>query len=134
MEKELAANETEMTLREYMQENDVGEFQSTPQYFRDGDFLTVFFSDDIAHSQRIDDTLTIYVSDRTKEMVGCKIKGIRQLVENVRSLIEVEHDGISMELILLSAVGSKPPKEMYYDVREKAKGLKFDASQLAKAA
>ncbi len=126
--------ESEMTLREYLQTHDVGEFDGTPQYFRDGDFLTVFFSDEIAHAQRIDEILTIYVSDATGEMVGCKIKGIRQLVSNVRSIIEVEHDNVSMELLLLSAVGNKPPKERYYDVREKARGMTFDASQLSKAA
>lgn len=52
-----------------------------PQYFKDGDYVSFFFKDDLCHAQRTNDHLTVYLSDDNGEIVGCKIKGVSQLLK-----------------------------------------------------
>jgi hypothetical protein len=68
---------------EYMKGRKVKNFASHPYYSREGDFLTYYFRDDDFYAQRIDDTLTVYLSMEENDFVGFKLKGIRNLLETL---------------------------------------------------
>ncbi len=70
-------------LMEYMKGRKVKGFASHPFYSREGDFLTYYFRDDDHFAQRIDDTLTVYLSMDESEFVGFKLKGIRNLLDTL---------------------------------------------------
>lgn len=66
-------------LTDYLEKHSSKGFSPVPQYFHDGDFISVYFKEDEAHSNRINEWLTIYHSIETNEIVGCKIKGVRRM-------------------------------------------------------
>jgi hypothetical protein len=67
-------------LDEYLRGRTPSGVQAQPQYFADGDFLVVYFSDARCHAKRSNDSLTVYYSDETGQITGCKIAGAKDLV------------------------------------------------------
>lgn len=128
-------SENTKEFKEYFEEKkrEIGKFKPIPQYFEAGDYLTVFFAEDIPHAIRVDGLLTIYVSDESGELVGCKIKGVSRLVENIAYLYDITYEAFQFQLLLVSAVGPSPPKEQYFELSKKAKGLAFDASEIVRS-
>ncbi len=55
-------------------------FKAVPHYFPDGDFISCFTSDEWRYAKQIGERLTVYYSDETDEVVGCKIKGVRAIM------------------------------------------------------
>jgi hypothetical protein len=101
-------------------------FNPTPLYFPEGDHLAFFFSDDLCYSERVDDLVTVYYSDTTEEIVGCKIKGVSHLMRSFASVFDLKSEKIELRLLILSAVGFGPPKEYLYELGQKAKGINVD--------
>ena len=106
-----------------------GEFQSVPQYFPDGDHLTLYFAPDLCYAKRVDDLVTVYLSDKSDELVGCKIKGVSHLAKNVASMVDITHENMQVQLLFLSIVGTGAPQEYIYELSQRSKGLSFDASE-----
>ncbi len=94
-------------------------FEPRPYYSSDGDFLVFYLRDDEAFAERVDDLLTVYRSIKTKELVGCKIKGVLRLVQTLRNFgvsIEPEDKSLRLSLLFLSAAFGKPPEcRQYYE-------------------
>lgn len=107
------------------------EFESKPVYFRDGDYLTHFFSDEPYTAQRIDSLLTIYKSN-SGDIVGCKIKGVKQLVRNVVSLVGVE--SVDFNWLFVAGVGVKQIQGVYFELTKKVKGITVDSSNILETA
>jgi hypothetical protein len=70
------------------------------------DTLTVYFEGDPDYSERLSDHVTLYRSLETKEVVGCRIKGIAGLLEDLPNYIQVNHAGIELSVIFLAFRGS----------------------------
>ncbi len=70
------------TLDEYLETRKVRRngFKPVPHYFPDGDYICCFVSDERCYAKQAGERLTVYYSDSTNEVVGCKIKGIRSLI------------------------------------------------------
>lgn len=47
-----------------------------PYYNKMGDFISVYFNDDLSYSEYMNDFITIYRSIETKEITGIKIHNI----------------------------------------------------------
>lgn len=108
-----------------------------PHYLLEGDQLTLFFREDLPYAERVDDLLTVYFSDETDELVGCKIKGVSLLVQNVVSIVGVQDDNIDITFLFLSAAtGNRQPREEYYQLSNltRGRGLNVSLSELRKAA
>jgi hypothetical protein len=71
-----------MTLMEYLEGKECREFIPRPHYFQDGDYVTYFATDELAFEERIDQLLTIYRCMETNALIGCKIKGVRRILES----------------------------------------------------
>lgn len=93
-------------LREYLEAHRPRGFTSEPQYFGDGDFVTYFVKNDLHYAQRIDSLLTVYLSEETDELVGCKIKGVRRIVGEIGDfgvLVRDQVNRITLGLLVLTA-------------------------------
>jgi hypothetical protein len=104
-----------------------------PYYLADGDSLVIHFKPDMAYASRVDDVVTVYKSEETNELVGCKLKGVSQLVNNIVSLVKIDDHPVRLTFLLASAAGTKPPKEYYYELSEAMGEISIDP-QLLKAA
>jgi hypothetical protein len=69
---------------EYLEGKECRDFVPRPHYFQDGDYVTYFSSDQLAFEERIDELLTIHRSMETNAVIGCKINGVRHILETPR--------------------------------------------------
>ena len=93
-----------LNLTEYIQKHPHKGFDGQPHYYEDGDYLTFFAKEDRCYSVRINELLTIYVSSSDRSsLVGCKIKGIVQVVQYLERLkVVVSDSDISIGLLFTS--------------------------------
>jgi hypothetical protein len=111
----MAANE----LIQYLDGKKAQGFTAHPFYSKEGDFLTYYFEDADFYAERIDGTLTAYMSMDTKKPVGFKLKGVRHLLDTLGDFsLEVEGDDGEVRLGMLFLVGmsliDNPPVLEYY--------------------
>jgi hypothetical protein len=124
-----------MTLKQFLEENPrPDDFKSEPRYVADGDYVTHFFSDELCYAERIDDLLTIYLSEDTGDLIGCKIKGVTQLVKKVHAFIELDDGELQMGYLFLSAAGPADVSHVYYELSEKTKTVLVDCREALAAA
>ena len=69
------------TLADYLRDRRPKGFRSAPSYFPLGDYLTYFVSDEPCHARRVDDVVTVYLSNDTDRLVGCKVKGVKHILK-----------------------------------------------------
>ncbi len=50
-------------------------------YSKKGDAMNVYFTGDADYSKRLNEKITLFISIDTGEVVGCRIKGIRDICE-----------------------------------------------------
>jgi hypothetical protein len=65
------------------------------------DALTVYFEGDPDYSKRLNDHVTLFISLATHEIVGCRIKGISGIINDLPNYVSVRHKGIDLSLIFL---------------------------------
>lgn len=108
-----------------------------PVYFTDGDFVTFFCADDLAHEDRVDDLVTVYRSYKTGEMVGCKIKGVCRLLSSVGNfgVVIFDHGSpLTLGMLFLGAALANPEKRGKYETLGEQFGkVPFDAPKACAA-
>ena len=70
------------------------------------DTLTVYFEGDADYSRRLCDHVTLYLSLETDEIVGCRIKGICGLLEDLPNYIQVKHGKVALSVVFLAFRGA----------------------------
>jgi hypothetical protein len=73
---------------------------------KEADALTVYFEGVPDYSERLNDHVTLYRSLETHELVGCRIKGISGILEDLPNFIHADHDGIRLTAVFLAFRGS----------------------------
>ena len=71
----------------------------------EADALTAYFKGDADYSERLTDHVTLYRSVETNEIVGCRIKGISGIVEDLPNFLHVDHGGARLSMIFWSFRG-----------------------------
>src|SRR5438874_11114622 len=71
------------SLNEYLQGRKPLGFVCLTQYFADGDFASLFLEDVPYFAERVDELLTLYRAMDDHRFVGCKIKGVRRIMEEM---------------------------------------------------
>ena len=109
-------------------------FQPKPIYSVHGDFLTFFFRDDDAYEQRVDELLTIYLSEGSNELVGCKIKGVSQILRTLGNFgVMIRDKQLMLSMLFLAGMAvSKTPesKEKYELIGKRTQDVPLDAEAL----
>lgn len=71
----------------------------------EADALTVYFKPDADYSKRLTDHVTLFLSLDTTELIGCRIKGIAGILEDLPNYIHIAHDGVELSIIIWSFRG-----------------------------
>jgi hypothetical protein len=123
-------------LMDYLADQSIESFSPIPLYSREGDFLTYFFNNDDAYAHRVDELLTVYLSDETDDLVGCKIKGVQQILDTLGSFsVVIEDSKISLGLLFLAgmAVSKSSEKSQYEEIGRRTKNILVDRQELQSA-
>ncbi|MHC4398389.1 MAG: hypothetical protein ACYTG0_01775 [Planctomycetota bacterium] len=97
---------TESELTQFLRENPPAKkFVPYCYLSKEADTLTVYFEGDADYSKRLCDHVTVYISLETGEVVGCRIKGISGLLEDLPNYIQVKHGKVALSVIFLAFWG-----------------------------
>ncbi|MDQ3622640.1 MAG: hypothetical protein M3463_09150 [Verrucomicrobiota bacterium] len=95
-----------VTLTEHLTGKKPAKFTPRPLYIPEGDALIFYFKDDESYAERVDDLLTVYRSIKTKQMVGCEIKGVRCILKRLGDFgLSIKSGKIDMTLLFLGYLG-----------------------------
>ena len=119
-------------LMEYLADKKADAFRPHPHYQRESDSITFFFKDEDAIARRVDDLLTVYVSAKTEELVGAKIKGVQQILRTLGSFGATIQDA-ELTLGMLFLAGMAVSRELtskneYIRIGEFVKSVPVDAN------
>ncbi len=104
-------------LTEYLSEHPNKGFHPIPFYSELGDFVTYYARDERCFERRVDDLLTVYLSMATKELVGCKIKGVKHLLQTAGNFLVSIGSGqvkLAFFFAIVEKVASDPIQKRYY--------------------
>ncbi len=121
------------TLTEFLKDRKFKGFESRPIYSADGDFISIYLSDEDSYAERIDDLLTVYHSVKTDALVGCKIKGVRRLLKTLGDFgVSVQNEDISVSLLFVAATLSSPEqRDRYRQLGLQSRNLRIPKKTLA---
>ena len=114
------------TLADYFVGHSSGRFQSKPQYFREGDFVTFFLKQDLAYAKRLGGVVTVYLSEETGEMVGCKIKSVRALLEllgDFKIYVRDDTHDVNLGMLFFAASSEAETEEIRLKYRQLARQI-----------
>ncbi len=120
------------SLTEYLKGKKPRAFKARPIYSPDGDFITIYLSDEDSYAERVDELLTVYLSVETNSLVGCKIKGVRRLLKTLGDFGVIVHDkSLSVNLLIIAgALFSPLQREKYQQVGRQAGKMKIPKESL----
>lgn len=85
-----------------------GEFKATAYYDSDGDCIEFLAKADPFYEERVDDLVTVYYSQKTREVVGSLIKGVsklaKRLAQNLGFLITIEDGRVRLKHLFLAGI------------------------------
>ncbi len=103
---------TESELMQFLRENPPAKkFVPYCYMSKQADTLTVYFEGDADYSKRLCDHVTLYLSLETDEIVGCRIKGISGLLEDLPNYVHVQHGRVELSVIFLAFRGGAKDDE-----------------------
>jgi hypothetical protein len=115
----------EQDLKQYLADNPCKGFRAVPHYFPLGDYLTLYVKEERCYAERVDDLLTVFLSIKTNEMVGFKIKGVRRLLAELGTFgVSVQRDDVQVEAFFV--FGKATAKDAIHRLRYE------EAAQLGK--
>jgi hypothetical protein len=99
-------------------------FSPTATYIPEGDCVEFFARPGSFYAQRIDDVVTVYLSQKDDEIVGSLIKGIKAFCERIMKnfpgfKIEIDDGKVRLEHIFLAHLWSSEP------LQDKIKVLRY---------
>lgn len=124
---------TATTAFEYWASLPSTEFASTPHFYGEEDFLTYFVNENRCFARRVSEVVTVYVDAETGELVGCKVKGIRGILGNIRGFhVRVSDGTTTLGLLFLSLLAEAPEgeKETLRGAAEKFGGVPVPSQAL----
>ena len=76
-------------------------------YFsKEADALTFYFADAPDYSKRLTDHVTLFLSIDSDEVVGCRVKGVSGIIEDLPNFIQVAHERVELSIVFLSLRGT----------------------------
>ena len=78
---------------------------------KEADTLTAYFADVADYSKRLNDHVTLYLSLESNDIVGCRIKSIRGILDDLPNYIEIKHGKVQLSIIFLAFRGCDKEKE-----------------------
>jgi hypothetical protein len=92
-------------------------FEAHPYYGAEEDSLTFYFAKAESYSERVDERLTLFLSVKTDQLIGCQVKGVRKNLKRLgRYGIAIKHGKVRLDLSfhLLAFLAEKPQQRQKY--------------------
>jgi hypothetical protein len=89
----------------FAEEPVASEFTPYVDYGKEADALNVYFRPDADYSKRLTDHITLFLSLETYEIVGCRIKGVAGILEDLPNYIDIDHGGVKLSILFWSFRG-----------------------------
>ena len=86
------------------------------------DALTVYFKPDPDYSKRLTDHVTLFLSVEDDKIVGCRIKGVKGILEDLPNWLRVNHDGVELSIIFWSFRGGIEDEQTRRALEELVRG------------
>jgi hypothetical protein len=100
------------TVAEILRENPVvGTFRPYCYFSKRADAITAYFKGDADYSKRLTDHVTLFLSIDKDELVGCRIKGVSGIIEDLPNYVHVNHGKVQLSVVFLSLRGTAPDAE-----------------------
>lgn len=112
-----------------------GAFVAKPFYERKTDSLIFYVKDTRSYSKRLNELITLFLSDADNSLVGCEIKGVKRMLKRVDGCIVKVHDKkIKLSLLLGFGLAPEPDDEELVDrykedLFESTDDVEFDANE-----
>ena len=111
-------------LMNYLETTKPRGFELRPYYGLEEDSLTFYFAKAESYGQRVDELLTLFLSVKTDELVGCQVKGIRKYLKRLGHFgIAIKHGRVRLDLFfhLLAFLAEKPlQRKKYLELSERS--------------
>jgi hypothetical protein len=124
-EAEMAAD-----LMRYLEKARPKGFKPRPYYGQDEDCLTFYFNNAESYARRVDELLTLFLSLKNDELVGCQVKGVRKNLKRLGQFgISIKHGKIRLDLVfhLLAFLADKPAqRNKYLELSERSKDVDLE--------
>lgn len=97
---------TEQEIRDFLRENQPAK-KFTPYCYisEESDTLTAYFEGDADYSKQLNDHITLYLSLETHEIVGCRIKGISGIIQDLPNYIKVRQGNVELSVLFFAFRG-----------------------------
>lgn len=92
------------------------EFTPYHELDHDADALTVYFRGDRDYSKRLTAHVTLYLSLENNEIVGCRLKGITEILNDLPNAMRVWHGEVDLWLVFWAFHHS--PEEVWSVMRQ----------------
>lgn len=97
---------TESEIRQLLKENPPArKFVPYCYLSEQADALTVYFEGDADYSEWLNEHITLYRSLETKEIVGCRVKGIESVIQDLPNYIRVKDGDVELSILFLAYRG-----------------------------
>lgn len=97
-----------------------GEFRPYHYLSPEADALTVYFADKPDYSKRLTDHITLYLALEDDSIVGCRVKGISGILEDLPNYLHVNHEDVELSVVFLPFRGQAPDQDLRARVNELA--------------
>lgn len=99
--------ETKEDLLTYLKSHKPAEtFSRYAYYDEDADVLSLYFADGPYYAERINKRVTVFISSETEKLVGCAIKNVRSVLEDMKWFdAEIKLGKVKVKFLFLSFRG-----------------------------
>jgi hypothetical protein len=117
-------------LMKHLEKTEPAGFEPRPYYGHDEDCLTFYFDNAESYARRVDELLTLFLSLKNNELVGCQVKGVRKNLKRLGQFgISIKHGKIRLDLVfhLLAFLAEKPAqRKRYLELSERSKDVDLE--------
>lgn len=87
----------------FLEESSGKKFVPCAHYDPDSDCVTFYFSNEPDHGKRLNSRVTIYLSDESNELLGCRVKGVRSVLEDIGSFdVSISHGRVKLTMLFVA--------------------------------
>ena len=102
-----------------------GGFSPYCYYGTEEDALMFYFRNEADYAKRLNSRVTVYLSLDGNELLGCQIKGVRRVLEDIGNFdVTIEHGKVKLKLVFLAFLGTidddSPARELYLQLGKQA--------------
>ena len=84
-----------------------GPFKPYAYYGAEEDALIFYFRGDPDYARRLNRRVTVFLSLEGNELIGCQIKGVRSVLEDIPWFdVEITHKGARLKMLFLAYLGT----------------------------